>query len=207
MKIIKLAMVMLALMVTLPVVGQRRPHVKRQKLIFKSAKDTTGVKVESYTISPNTTKIEYHHHANSGIAIYTTYVITEDSLVWQYQEARNNCFLTDVCRYEKGDFDAMLKSMATLSITVTTKPYRPGYGGAGWSYSFSDAENKYLYYSNDSKIDGNNKEIDNLIQNFIQSHMTEAELLFNKLRFDPHERGEYGTFKELPDELKKYSKR
>ena len=58
MKTIKLAMVMLALMVTLPVVGQRRPHVKRQKLIFKSAKDTTGVKVESYTISPNTTKIE-----------------------------------------------------------------------------------------------------------------------------------------------------
>ena len=191
MKTIRILLAVLVLMVALPVVGQKRPQVNRQ----------------TYTISPNTTKITYKRHTNSGIAIYTTYVITTDSLVWQYHEARNGCFLTDVCRYERRDFDALLKSMESLSITMSTKPYRPGYGGSGWSYSFADAEKNYLYYGKGSEIAGDNKEIESLIQNFIHNHMTEAQLLFNKLRSEPHERGEFGTFKELPEVLKMYSKR
>ena len=65
-------------------------------------------------ISSGTTKIVYSEHETSGLAISMTYEITQDSLVWDYREPRNDCHLKDVVRYDRQDFEALVTELSTI---------------------------------------------------------------------------------------------
>ena len=62
--------------------------------MFLSMLSLTGIascgSLKPCPITTGTTKIVYSEHTNSGIAISTTYEITRDSLVWDYNEYRED---------------------------------------------------------------------------------------------------------------------
>lgn len=154
-------------------------------------------------IKEGTTKIAYHHHTNSGMAIYTTVEIFPDHLVWRYSEARNGCHLKDECHYDKEDFDKLVKELSTIQFsTRDLEDY--SVGGAGYSYSFHLNSERYLYFNNLYQLSGDYDQVEDLIQQFIKSHKTKCEILFEKLAKEPHEKGHFGVFRDLPRELQKY---
>lgn len=158
---------------------------------------------KSCPISLITTKITYSHHTNSGIAIYTTITIHEDHLVWEYVEARNNCSLIDSCSFSKEEFKELITELSKVQFSaIDTHDY--SVGGEGYGYSFESASDQYFYYDNSYKLSGNYSQVSSLIQQFINSHKTDCEMLFEKLKKIPHEPGEFGVFRILPKELEKY---
>lgn len=154
-------------------------------------------------IKEGTTKISYSHHTGSGIAIYTSVDIYPDSLVWNYNEARNNCDLEDVCKYNRKEFEEMIQILSAVSFTIKEPASFP-LGGSGFGYNFEDEEGCYLNFGRNYQLSGNYQEVYRVIQRFINSHKTECEKLFEQLSKKPHERAHFGEFKELPIELKKY---
>lgn len=157
-------------------------------------------------IKRQTTKISYHHHTNSGMAIYTTVKLYPDYLVWEYNEARNDCRLKDSCRYNKKDFEILVMKLSEIEFSATDL-HDHRVGGAGYSYSFVVNGECYLYFDNLYQFSGNYQTVQDLIQQFIKSHPTPCELLFKKLSKEPHERGPFGEFSELPQELERYQVR
>jgi hypothetical protein len=158
-----------------------------------------------YSISEKTTKITYQHHTNSGRAIYTAIQIFKDCLVWKYDEARNNCCLIDTCKYNGDEFNELIKKLAENQIASFGDCGISKLGGSGFSYSFEINSDIYLKYTNDSELYGDYKEVSTLINQFIELHKTDCQLLFEKLSKKPHECGDFGEFKTLPKELEKYS--
>lgn len=171
-------------------------------LIVSNCKSSSTTS-NSCPISLNTTKITYSHHTNSGIAIYTTITIHEDRLVWEYVEARNNCCLIDSCSFSKEEFKELITDLSKVQFSaIDAHDY--SVGGEGYSYSFESASDQYFYYDNSYKLSGNYSQVSSLIQQFINAHKTDCEMLFVKLSEMPHEQGEFGEFKTLPKKLEKY---
>lgn len=77
-------------------------------------------------------------------------------------------------------------------------------GGGGYEYSFKTNSKRYLYYDNSCSFSGDYRKVSNLIQKFIEAHKTKCEILFEKYSRMPHDRGHYGEFQTLPNELQKY---
>ena len=169
----------------------------------ESVNSTKVSKSSGCPISLKTTRIIYQHHTNSGIAIYTTITLGEDCLIWEYDEARNNCSLKDSCKYSKEEFEILVKNLSTIEFSAINN-YDYSVGGAGYVYSFESNANRYFYYDSSSKLSGNYRQASSLIQLFIEVHKTKCEMLFEKLSREPHERGPFGAFKTLPKELEKY---
>ena len=155
-------------------------------------------------ILSNTTQIKYSHHTNSGEAIYTSGTIGENGLIWDYDEARNNCHLVDSCKYGKEDFDELVKSLSEIPFFVI-KTFDHSVGGPGYAYSFYSESKVYFNYSSSDELSENHTKVSSLIMQFIEAHPTECQLLFEKLKQMPHEKADFGTFKVLPKELEKYS--
>ena len=158
---------------------------------------------QDYPIDTKTSKITYNHHTNSGMAIYTTIQIFQDSLVWDYIEARNDCRLKDICKYDKEEFNKLIKELSKIKFSATDEP-NSLCGGAGYSYSFETNSERYLYYDDSSSLSGDYRKVSDLIQQFIWAHKTKCEILFDEYSRMPHERGHFGEFKILPKELQKY---
>ena len=175
-----------------------------------SSKSTdTIMQSESHScpISLNTTKIIYMHHTNSGIAIYTTIVIREDCLVWEYHEARNDCWLKDSCKYNKKEYEGLIKNLSKIHFSATKIRDLEPVGASGYSYSFESNSNEYLHYNKYYELKGDYGQVSSLIQQFISSHETECEILFRKLSREPHERGDFGEFRTLPKDLERYQQK
>lgn len=154
-------------------------------------------------ISSATTKISYHQSTNSGVARYTSFVLYEDSLVWTYTEARNNCSLSDVCRYDKNEFLELVNKLSAIRFSVQTVKHHP-IGGGGYSFSFEDRSGRYLLYGNFDKLTGDYRQVSSLIQSFIDTHRTKGESLFRELSAKPHTEAKFGEFLVLPKDLEKY---
>lgn len=164
---------------------------------------SVGLESNSCPISLNTTTITYSHHTNSGIAIYTIIKIYEDHLVWEYDEARNDCSLKDSCKYSREEFEELITSLSKVQFSaIDAHDY--SVGGSGYGYSFESASNQYFYYDSSYKLLGNYSDVSSLIQQFIKAHKTDCEMIFEKLSRMPHERGSFGEFRTLPEELEKY---
>jgi hypothetical protein len=154
-------------------------------------------------IKGGTTSISYHHHTNSARAIYTMVKLYPDYLVWEYYEARNHCHLKDTCRYNKEDFDKLVNKLSKINFSSTNRrDHRVG--GEGYGYSFEVNDRSYLQFNSYYHLSGDYHAVQELIQQFIKSHPTQCEILFEKFSKMPHERGCFGEFKELPQELEKY---
>lgn len=157
----------------------------------------------SCPVKEGTTNITYHHHTNSGIAIYTTVNLYPDYLVWDYKEARNQCHLKDTCRYNREEFDKLVKELSRIEFSAIDK-HDHRVGGPGYSYSFEVNDKCYLYFDNSYQFSGDYQAVQDLIRQFIKSHPTQCEILFKKLSKRPHKKGAYGEFEELPQKLQKY---
>ena len=169
----------------------------------RSVNSTKVSQSSACPISLKTTKIIYMYHTGSGMAVYTTITLGEDCLIWEYDEARNNCSLKDSCKYSKEEFEQLVKSLSTIEFSaIDTDDDRVG--GAGDGYSFESNSSMYLYYDSSYNLSGNYRQVSSLIQQFIEAHKTKCEMLFEKLSRKPHERGHFGEFRTLPKELEKY---
>lgn len=157
-------------------------------------------------VKMETVRITYSIYSNSGIAINTSYTILEESLAWDYSERRNGLVLYDVCKLNKQDFQDLIKALSAVKFHA--KPNEiPTCGGGGWSCSFSDNEKRYLSMDDESELRGDYEEVLRLINDFISKHKPAGKQLFDKLSAQPHERGIYGEFEELPEALKKYKQK
>ena len=156
-----------------------------------------------YPVKAETVRIDYGTHTNSGIAITVSYLILEESLTWNYSEHRNSLALSDVCTYDRQDFQDLVTALS--AVRFATKPAKtPTCGGEGWSCSFSNKKRCYLRMDDESTLKGDYQEVLRLIQDFISRHKPEGERLFDKLSAQPHQRDIYGEFSELPEVLRKY---
>lgn len=166
-------------------------------------KESTTTTPDSCLIKQGTTKILYRHHSNSAMCIYTTVEIYPEYLVWKYEEARNNCNLIDTCCYKKEDYDKLLKELSAIKFSATRNKYRR-IGGPGYSYSFEVDSVRYLFFDDSYQYSGDYNKVQDLLQQFIKSHQTRCEILFNRQSKWPHLKGWYGEFRRLPKRLQKY---
>lgn len=147
-------------------------------------------------IKEETTSISYHHHTNSGMAIYTMVKLYPDYLVWEYYEARNHCHLKDTCRYNKEDFDKLVNELSKINFSYMNR-HDHRVGGEGYCYSFEVNDRRYLQFNNSYHPSGDYHAVQDLIQQFIKSHPTQCEILFKKFAMMPHKRRSCGEFEEL----------
>ncbi len=154
-------------------------------------------------VKANTNKIVYCDYSNSGLAIHTTVEIYRDSLVWDYEEMRNDCHLRDVVKYNPKDFDNLIATLSQIAFSAKdSNDYSSG--GGGYSYSFSIGEKRYLSFNDTFKLSGDIDKLKIVISMFIKEHPTDAETLFRELAESPHEKAQLGEFVNLPKELEKY---
>ena len=154
-------------------------------------------------ISTGTTKIVYSEHENSGIAIMTSYEITEDSLVWDYRELRNDCHLKDVARYDRQDFEALVTELSTIRFSAKDT-HDVSSGGSGWGCSFYNDKECYFHYNDRFKLSGSYDTVTNAILQFVSNHKPEALKLFDELKSQPHATTTFGEFDPLPAPLEPY---
>lgn len=159
---------------------------------------------DSCPIKASTTKIIYTYHTNCGRARYSEYQIFRDSLVWDYYEARNHCHLKDVCRYERDDYDELIKTLSEWKFSGNCNLKEVSAGGAGYGYYFEDNTQCYLHYNDSYQLAGEHNKVDQLIKQFIENHKTQCEILFEKYSNEPHEQALFGEFQSLPPKLLKY---
>ena len=154
-------------------------------------------------ISTGTTKIVYSEHENSGIAISTTYEITEDSLVWDYRELRNDCHLKDVARYDRQDFEALVTALSEIRFSAKDT-HDASAGGGGWGCSFYNDKECYFHYNDAFILSGAYEAVTDAILQFVASHKPEGLRLFDQLKAEPHESAMFGEFEHLPAPFEPY---
>lgn len=157
----------------------------------------------SCPIKTETTKITYYHHTNSGEAVYTTVMLYPDRLVWIHDEARNGFCLKDSCRYDKEEYEKLLKDLSSIHFS-TISHYDGMVGGEGYDYSFESDTECYLSYCDSYYFIGNYQKVAYIVQDFITKHKTSCQMLFEKYSKMPHERAFMGELQELPQELERY---
>ena len=161
------------------------------------------VSLKPYPISMATTKIVYAEHANSGIASQTRYELTADSLIWDFTEPRYSRHLRDVAQVSGKDFEALVTALSTIKFSAKDKN-DPSAGGSGWGCGFYDEKGRYLQFNDHFKLSGDYEQVIELIVTFAEQHKPEGLKRYDELKAQPHERGMYGDFDELPKELEIY---
>ena len=178
------------------------------KQVVLSMLSLTGISsclsLQQNAIDMATTKIVYSEHSNSGLAIYTTYEICADSLVWEYDEARNNCHLRDVTRYDVKAFKQLLSDLSTISFSAKDANDH-SVGGSGWGISFENSEGGYFSFNSQFKLTGDYQRVRELLLVFISNHKPEGYKIFKQYQSVPHDRSMYGEFEVLPEALLPYS--
>ena len=154
-------------------------------------------------IKPNTTKIIFGLHTNSGIAIQSKHEISRDSIVWDYNEMRNGCHLRDVIANDSEDYDRLVSDLSQIKFRAKDM-HDTSSGGGGFWYSFEIGSKSYFSFNSSFDISGDFDKLELLIAEYIRAHPTEAEELHNRLSLEPHNRAEFGEFEILPEELEQY---
>ena len=162
--------------------------------------------LQSCPITTGTTKIVFSEYANSGVAISTTFHIVDNSLVWEYEERRNNCHLRDTSHYDTATYQELVASLAAIKFSARD-PESPNSGGEGWGYAFYNQKGHYFHFNSESRLTGDYEQAAEAIQHFIRQHEPEGLKRFNALRAAPHPTADFGEFTTLPDSLLPYSVR
>ena len=154
-------------------------------------------------VKPNTTKIIFGMHTNSGIAIQSKHEISRDSIVWDYYEMRNGCHLRDVIENDGEDYDRLVSDLSQVKFRAKDM-HDTSAGGDGYWYSFEAGAKPYFSFNSSYDISGDFEKLYFLIANYIKGHPTKAEELHFRLSLEPHDRAEFGEFETLPKELEPY---
>lgn len=164
---------------------------------------TSCIGLNTCPIQTGTTKITFSEHSNSGLAISTTYEISEDSLVWSRMEPRYNWKLRDVLKCNKQDFNELVAEISTIRFSAKDA-HDYSVGGDGWGLSFENQKGRYFHYNSSFKLSGDYESVTEKISEYVEKHKPEGLKLFDQLRAAPHKTGMYGDFEELPEALKPY---
>ena len=140
----------------------------------------------SRPISSETTKITYYHHTNSGIAISTKVEMNEDSLTWEYYEARTGLRLRDTSKFDKNDFTELVNELSLVHFSAKDA-HDTSSGGDGYAIAFEQDAKQYFVYNDSYKLAGDYKKVESLILQFIETHKTECEKRMEELSKEPHE--------------------
>ena len=137
---------------------------------------TNSQQKQGCPIKKETTSIHYTHSTNSGIAVLTEYIITQDSLTWYYTDHRNGFTLRDMVKYDSKEYEALINTLSQVQFKVRHENTIPTSGGSGFSYAFYDSNGKYLGYGKVNNIaSGDNKVAEKAIADFLNAHMTAGE--------------------------------
>lgn len=161
------------------------------------------VSQNSCPIEASTTKIKYSEHSNSGLGISTTFEIYEDSLVWSLREPRYSRKLSDVLNCDKQDFQELVTALSAIRFSARDA-HDHSAGGSGWGVSFENQKGVYFYYNDSFKLSGDYDRVTEQILGYVEKHKPEGLKRYEQLCSEPHERGMYGEFDELPEALKPY---
>jgi len=138
--------------------------------------NTSGNNGKACPIKKETTSILYSRNFGSGVAVSIQYNITSDSLTWKYTDHRNGFILSDVVRYDKKEYDALIDTLSQVSFKVKSVKPSAASGGGGYSYAFFDSTGKYLGYGVVNNIaSGDNTIAEDAISRFVTTHTTEGE--------------------------------
>ncbi|MBP5507525.1 MAG: hypothetical protein J6Y23_06745 [Prevotella sp.] len=150
-------------------------------------------------IKKETTSILYSRSLGSGEAVLIQYNITSDSLTWKYTDHRNGFILSDVVRYDRKEFDALIDALSQVSFKVKKTKPDVGAGARGYSYYFYDINGSYLDYGVTNHVAvGDNAIAEKAISRFVTTHTTEGEKVTETAR---KEGVLYIDMEEFPDIL------
>lgn len=155
-------------------------------------------------IQMSTSKITFSEHSNSGLLISTTFEICEDSLVWSRMEPRYGWKLRDVSPCDKQDFKGLLTELSTIRFSARDT-HDHSVGAAGWGVSFENQKGRYFHYNDKFDLSGDYERVNEKINEYVEKHKPKGLQLFDQLRAEPHEKGMYGDFEVLPEDLKVYN--
>ena len=164
--------------------------------------NTSGNNGKACPIKKETTSILYSRNFGSGVAVSIQYNITSDSLTWKYTDHRNGFILSDVVRYDKKEFDALIDTLSQVSFKVKSVKPSAASGGGGYSYAFFDSTGKYLGYGVVNNIaSGDNETAEEAISQFLYTHRTAGEQAVK----DAKEKGMLNiNMEEFPETLVPY---
>lgn len=74
--------------------------------------------VHSCHIKEETTKITYHRHTGSGLAVAMYVELYPDHLVWTYHDARERHREQKVCDYEREHYEKLVKELSTIQFSA-----------------------------------------------------------------------------------------
>jgi hypothetical protein len=95
--------------------------------------NTSGNNGKACPIKKETTSILYSRNFGSGVAVSIQYNITSDSVTWKYTDHRNGFILSDVVRYDKKEYDALIDTLSQVSFKVKSVKPLAAAGGGGYS--------------------------------------------------------------------------
>ena len=127
------------------------------------------IQEKTYLIKKETTKIIYHRHTGSGLAISMTVELYPDHMGCTYNDARKHHRQGNEYIYEKKHFDQLVTELSTLQFSARDRRPHPT-GGVGYSYSFEVNAERYLRFGNFHQFSGDYKEVQELIKQFIEEH-------------------------------------
>lgn len=124
---------------------------------------------KSRPISMDTTKICYCTHTHSGTAIYDIYTISEGQMEWENHHYRNAIERKKRTRFDKTDFKNLVRRLSSIVFSAENM-LDPPLGAGGWSYSFENANGRYLSFDNYSHFSGDYHAVIDTIQQFIEQN-------------------------------------
>lgn len=127
------------------------------------------IQEKTYLIKKETTKIIYHRHTGSGLAISMTVELYPDHMVCTYNDACKHHRQENECSYEMEHYEKLVKELSTILFSSRDKRPHPT-GGAGYSYSFEVNGERYLSFNNHHRFSGDYYTVQELILQFIEEH-------------------------------------
>ena len=160
--------------------------------------------VRQCPITKETTKIVYASHENSGIASQTRYEIVADSLIWELTEPRYGRHLRDVAKVERTEFETLVDLLSQIKFSAKDQ-HDTSSGGSGWGCGFENEQGLYLSFNNTYKLSGDYEEVIRLILSFADHHKPKGLKLYEEVKSQPHEQGQFGDFDQFPESLERFS--
>lgn len=107
---------------------------------------------------------------------------------------------------DNSDYIELISSIQNCEFEVLRDLEKDNeFGGDGEKYSFIAEGKVYCSFTNnDDLINGDYTIIKKSVQQFIENHKTECQLLFDELDKKLHNGHSWGYFDPLPPELEKY---
>ena len=138
-------------------------------------------------IKKETTSMEYHFQSSCCNGRSFTASIYPDSVVWTYSSSRERIVEKDVCVSKRKEYEKLVKKLSQVAFSVDKSKRKHLKGGNGYRYTyyFMVQSECYLYLSNQDSITGDYHAAFDLIQQYLEGHLTEKVQSFKERVKEP----------------------